>query len=218
VGAVSGILQGYMQLASAKNVQHAYQIVGVSLPNILCNPCHSTNQTASLKQFVDLLESGPGSGESFPHERCVLEKIAAWPSFEVTTITVLHQTKDFMSLHLSIRESDDVTIMDLRGRSTISGGESELLSGYLQELIAKGVRKLLLNIGNLTQVDSSGVSIIIETYVSLKRQGGDLKLLCPGGRVLQVLNVFHLLDIIPSFDDEAQALGSFGPRSYSASS
>jgi hypothetical protein len=68
VGAVSG-LQGYMQLASAKNVQHAYQIVGVSLPNILCNPCHSTNQTVSLKQFVDLLESGPGSGESFPHER-----------------------------------------------------------------------------------------------------------------------------------------------------
>jgi anti-sigma B factor antagonist len=122
-----------------------------------------------------------------------------------------------MSLNVSIRESDNVTIMDLRGRSTISGGESEVLSGHLRELVAKGVRKLLLNIRDLSQVDSSGVSILIETYVSLKRHGGDLKLLCPGGRVLQVLSVFHLLDIIPSFHDEAQALASFGPRSYSAS-
>jgi anti-sigma B factor antagonist len=121
-----------------------------------------------------------------------------------------------MALHISIRESGDVTIMDLQGRSTISGGESELLSGHLQELVAKGVRKLLLNIGDLSQVDSSGVSIIIQTYVSLKRHSGDLRLLCPGGRVLQVLTVFHLLDIIPSFDDEAQALASFGPTTQLA--
>jgi anti-anti-sigma factor len=129
-----------------------------------------------------------------------------------------HRTNDFMGLHIAIRESGDVTIMDLQGRSTTNGGESELLSGHLQELVARGVHKLLLNVGDLSQLDSSGVSIIIETYVSLKRHGGDLKLLCPGGRVLQVLTVFHLLDIIPSFDDEAQALASFGPRSYSASS
>ena len=122
-----------------------------------------------------------------------------------------HQTKDFMGLHISIRESGDVTIIDLQGRSTISGCESELLSGHIQELVTKGVRKLLLNIGDLSQVDSSGVSVIIETYVSLKRHGGGLKLLRPGGRVLQVLNVFRLLDIIPSFDYEAQAVASFGP-------
>jgi anti-anti-sigma factor len=121
-----------------------------------------------------------------------------------------HQTKDVMSLHISIRESDDVTIMDLRGRLTISGGESELLSGHLKELVANDVGKLLLNIRDLSQVDSSGVSILIETYVSLKRHGGELKMLCPSGRVLQVLNVFHLLDIIPSFDDEAQAWPASG--------
>jgi anti-anti-sigma factor len=146
------------------------------------------------------------------------EDKAGWSSCEVTTTTVPHQTKDFMSLHISIRESGDVTIMDLRGKSTISGGESELLSGHLQELVAKGVRKLLLNIRDLSQVDSSGVSVIVQTYVSLKRHGGDLKLLCPGGRVLQVLTVIHLLDIIPSFDDEVQALASFGTQSFSASS
>ena len=122
-----------------------------------------------------------------------------------------------MGLDISIRECGDVTILDLRGKSTVSGGESELLGGHLQELVAKGASKLLLNIADLSQVDSSGVSIIIETYVSLKRHGGDLKLLCPGGRVLQVLTVLHLLDIIQSFDDEAKALASFGPQRYSAS-
>jgi anti-anti-sigma factor len=122
-----------------------------------------------------------------------------------------------MGLDISIREFSDVTVLDLRGKSTVSGGESELLSGHLQELVAKGASKLLLNMADLSQVDSSGVSVIVQTYVSVKRHGGDLKLLCPGGRVLQVLTVLHLLDIIPSFDDEAKALASFGRQSYSAS-
>jgi anti-anti-sigma factor len=121
-----------------------------------------------------------------------------------------------VGLQISIREFSDITILDLRGRSTIDGGESELLSTHLQELVANGVRKLLVNLVNLTQVDSSGISIIVGTYVSLKRQGGDLKLLCPCGRVLEVLTVFRLLDTIPSFEDEAQALASFRPRGYFA--
>lgn len=123
-----------------------------------------------------------------------------------------------MGLQISTRESGDVTILDLRGRSTIDGGESELLSYQLQKLVASGVRKLLLNLADLTQVDSSGVSIIVGTYVSLKRQGGDLGLLRPSGRVLEVLTVVHLIDVIPSFQDEAEALASFRPRGYSASS
>ena len=123
-----------------------------------------------------------------------------------------------MGLQISTRESGDVTILDLRGRSTIDGGESELLSNQLQKLVASGVRKLLLNLADLTQVDSSGVSIIVGTYVSLKRQGGDLGLLRPSGRVLEVLTVVHLIDAIPSFQDEAEALASFRPRGYSATS
>jgi anti-anti-sigma factor len=137
---------------------------------------------------------------------------------EVTTITMPHRTKDSMGVHITIRESGDVSIMDLRGRLTINGGESELLSGHLRQLVAEGMRNLLLNLGELSQIDSSAVGIIIKTYVSLKRQGGGLKLLNPAGRVLHVLTVFRLLGKIPSFDDEAQALASFGPRSYSASS
>ena len=117
-----------------------------------------------------------------------------------------------MGLEISIRKSDDVTIVDLRGHSTVKDGESELLSTRLQDLIAKGVRKVLLNLRELAQIDSSGVSIFVETYVSLKRRGGSLKLLCSRSRVLEVLTAFHLQDIIPRFEDEAHALASFQPQ------
>jgi anti-sigma B factor antagonist len=120
-----------------------------------------------------------------------------------------------VGLQISIRESGDVTILDLRGRSTIDGGESELLSSHLKKLLANGARKLLLNLAGLTQVDSSGVSIIVGTYVSLRLQGGALKLLCPCGRVLDVFRTLHLLEIIPNFEDETKALASFQAQSYS---
>jgi len=120
-----------------------------------------------------------------------------------------------VGLQISIRKSGDVTVLDLRGRSTI-GGESELLSNHIQKLVSKGVRKLLLNLADLTQLDSSGVSIIVETYVSLKHRGGDLKLLRPEGRVLEVFKELHLLEIIASFEDESQALASFRPQGYFA--
>jgi anti-sigma B factor antagonist len=120
-----------------------------------------------------------------------------------------------VGLQISTRKSGHVTVLDLRGRSTV-GGESELLSEHLQKLVSKGVRKLLLNLADLTQLDSSGVSIIVETYVSLKHRGGDLKLLRPEGRVLEVFKELHLLEIIASFEDESQALASFRPQGYFA--
>jgi anti-anti-sigma factor len=118
-------------------------------------------------------------------------------------------TGEVVGLQISIRQSSDVTILDLRGRATI-GADSELLSSHLQQLVAKGVRKLLLNLADLTQVDSSGVSTIVRTYTSLRRQSGDLKLLRPRGRVLVLMRVIRLLDVIPSFEDETQALAAFG--------
>lgn len=122
-----------------------------------------------------------------------------------------------MSLQISTRESGDVTILDLRGRATI-GVDSELLSGHLNELVAGGVPKLLLNLADVTQLDSSGISAIVGTYVSLRRQAGSLKLLCPRGRVRAVLSVVRLMEIIPTFEDETEALSSFRRRGYSAAS
>jgi anti-anti-sigma factor len=120
-----------------------------------------------------------------------------------------------VSLQVSIRPVGDVTILDLRGRSTI-GGDTDLLSSHLQGFVANRVTKVLLNLADLTQIDSSAVSILVAAYVSLTRLGGELKLLQPRGRVLTVLEMIHLLDIIPSFEEEAQALASFHTRGYSA--
>ena len=117
-----------------------------------------------------------------------------------------------MGLEISVRECGDVSILDLLGRSTIDGGESELLSKHLRDMTAAGKRRLLLNLMNLSQIDSSGVGIIVEMCVSLKRSGGELKLLSPRDRVLDVLKVFRLLDVIPSFEDETNALASFRLR------
>jgi anti-anti-sigma factor len=116
-----------------------------------------------------------------------------------------------VGLQISIRESGEVTILDLRGKSTVDGDESELLNSYLQKLVADGVNKLLLNLANLSQIDSSGVSTIVGAYVTVRGRGGDLKLLRPDGRVLEVLKALHLLEIIPSFEDETLALASFRP-------
>ena len=120
-----------------------------------------------------------------------------------------------VDLQIAIRESGDIVILDLRGRSTMGCG-GELLSSNLQKLVADGKRKLLLNLTELTQIDSSGLGIIVRSYVSLRQKGGDLKLLCPWGRVLQVLNVLRLLNLIPSFEDETQALASFRPQGHFA--
>jgi len=120
-----------------------------------------------------------------------------------------------VDLQISIRESGDVTVLDLRGRATI-GVSSDLLISHLQRLVANGARKLLLNLADVSQLDSSGISAITGTYVSLVGQGGSLKLLRPRGRVRTVLRVIRLPDIIPTFEDEAQALASFRPRGFSA--
>jgi anti-anti-sigma factor len=120
-----------------------------------------------------------------------------------------------VGLQISVRTSGHVTILDLRGSATIGSG-GELLSRPLQQLLADGVRNVLLNMTDLTQIDSTGVSAVVEAYVSLKRKGGSLALLRPGGRVLLVLKVIHLLEIIPNFEDEAEALARFRPQGYSA--
>jgi anti-sigma B factor antagonist len=123
-----------------------------------------------------------------------------------------------MGLQISIRELGGVNVLDLVGRSTIDAGESELLGKYLRSLTSTGKHKLLLNLAKLLWIDSSGVSIIVEMYVSLKRSGGELKLLSPRGRVLDVLRVFRLLEVIPSFEDEIEALKSFRPQGLFATS
>ena len=115
---------------------------------------------------------------------------------------------------ISVRQSGDVAILDLRGRWTIDGGE--FLNRHLQKLVGDGVRKVVLNLADVTQIDSSGVSSMVRIHTSLRRQGGDVKLLRPSKHVMDVLRVLHLVDVIPTFEEENLAVASFGQLSRAA--
>jgi anti-anti-sigma factor len=125
-------------------------------------------------------------------------------------------TQRVVALQISIRESGDITILDLQGRATISDGESELLRTKLEQLVASGARKFLLNLADLSHVDSSGFSVIVRVCASLRGQGGDLRFIRPTGRALLAFNVLHLLDLIPTFDNENDALASFRSEGHVA--
>jgi anti-sigma B factor antagonist len=113
-----------------------------------------------------------------------------------------------MSLQFVVRRADGVVILDLLGKATI-GGSNDRLSEQLRQLIDEGTTKLLVNLSDLTQVDSSSISTIVRALVSLKTRGGTLKLLRPRGNVKLALETLHLLDAIPSAEDESQAIASF---------
>jgi anti-anti-sigma factor len=120
-----------------------------------------------------------------------------------------------MAMELAKRVSGDVTIIDIRGRCTL-GEETERLDRDLKKVIDAGCRKLLLNLTELSQIDSTGVSTIVATYVSLRRLKGEVKLLHPTGRVQTVLAITHLLQVIPNFEEEEKAVASFSTRSQAA--
>ena len=113
-----------------------------------------------------------------------------------------------MGLEVTARNVGDVTVLDLHGRATIGIG-NDVLNAKMRQTVEGGARKLLLNLAGLIQVDSSGISTIVRTFVTLGRRGGSLKLTNPTGRVREVLEVTHLLGAIPTFDSEASALQAF---------
>jgi len=114
-----------------------------------------------------------------------------------------------VSLQISILHTGDVAILNFRGRWTTDDSENGSLERHLQELVASGVRKFLLNLADLKQIDSSGVSSIVKSYRSIRNLGCDLRLLCPSSHAQEVFKVLHLLEMIPSFEDECQAVASF---------
>ncbi len=113
-----------------------------------------------------------------------------------------------MSLEVSVRESGDVRILEARGRATIGEG-SDRLHRELRFLIDNGWRKILVNLAEVQQIDSSGISALVRNCSGLVRAGGSLKLVCPPGRVRDALEVTRLLAVIPAFNDEGSALASF---------
>jgi anti-sigma B factor antagonist len=113
-----------------------------------------------------------------------------------------------MGLQISERKSGNVTILDLRGR-IVYGPDSESFSSELRELAAAIPCEVLINLAGVTQVDSSGISALVQSFVTVSREGGSLKILNPTGYVLEVLEVTGLAHCLPAYTDEASALASF---------
>lgn len=113
-----------------------------------------------------------------------------------------------MGLQISSRKSENITILDLQGRVTI-GSSNDALSAELRKLAESAPCDVIVNLSGVTQMDSSGISTLVRTFVTLERQGGGLKLLNPSGHVLEVLDLCRLIQSIPTYKDEHAAIASF---------
>jgi anti-sigma B factor antagonist len=115
-------------------------------------------------------------------------------------------------MQIAERRVDDVSILDLKGRLIVDDG-FEPLRQALNRLIGEGRRKVVLNLSELTYLDSAGIGLIACKYVTLHRHEGDLKLCNLRTRALEVLSITKLLTVFESFDTEDEALRSFATSS-----
>lgn len=113
-----------------------------------------------------------------------------------------------MSIKVSTRQVDGVTILDLSGRITLGEG-SVTLRDTIRELLTKGEKRILLNLGDVSYIDSSGIGELVSAYTSVKNAGGELKLLNLTKKVHDLLQITKLYTVFDVKDDEASAVASF---------
>ena len=113
-----------------------------------------------------------------------------------------------MAISIPERRIGDVTILEVPPQVVFYEGAA-LLRGRINELVTEGRLKVLLDLSQVSYLDSFGVGVIASKYVSVRCKGGDLKLLRPSARSLHVLRIAKLAAILESFDDEDAALRSF---------
>src|ERR1700751_5241066 len=109
----------------------------------------------------------------------------------------------------STRQVDGITIVDLSGRITLGEG-SVGLRDSIKDLLSKGQKKILLNLGDVSYIDSSGIGELVSAFTSVRNQGGELKLLHLTKKVHDLLQITKLYTVFDVKDDEAQAIGAFG--------
>ncbi len=113
-----------------------------------------------------------------------------------------------MSMTSSTREVDGVTILDLSGKITL-GKESGTLRDAVLAIIAKGSKKIIVNLADVNYIDSSGLGELVAAYTAVKNAGGELKLLNLTTKVRDLLVITKLVTVFDVKDDEASAVGSF---------
>ena len=106
------------------------------------------------------------------------------------------------------RQVDGVLVMDLGGKITMGEGSGQLRSA-IQDALAAGSKKILVNLGGVGYVDSSGLGELVGGYTTVKNAGGELKLLSLTKKVKDLLVITKLLTVFDTFDDEKTAVASF---------
>ena len=123
-------------------------------------------------------------------------------------------------LEHEIRRIGDVTILDLKGRISLTdalwSGSGVVLGNVIRELVKKGERKILLNLKDVTYVDSSGIGELVGALTSVRRQSGELKLVNLSPRIADLLQAAHLHTLFDIRDDESSAVQSFSSRTAAA--
>lgn len=113
-----------------------------------------------------------------------------------------------MTMKASNRQINGVTVVDMSGRITLGEG-SVVLRESIRDLVAKGQKKILLNLGDVTYIDSSGIGELVSAFTTVRNQGGELKLLNLTKKVHDLLQITKLYTVFDIKDDETAAVGSF---------
>lgn len=113
-----------------------------------------------------------------------------------------------MSLNVKVQETNVATVVALTGRLTIGEGSTELREA-LHKLVAEGKRKIVLNLAGLSSIDSAGIGLLVSSYASMNKAGGQMKLSNLSSKVKDVLLITKLLTVFPVYEDELAALDSF---------
>jgi anti-sigma B factor antagonist len=118
-------------------------------------------------------------------------------------------------MQTTIRQIDDIAIVGVSGRITLGEG-NVMLREMVRELMDKGSKKILLDLGEVQYVDSSGVGELVRTYTTVRNQGGEFKLVNLSQRVNDLLQMTRLCAVFDIEKDEASALKSLGRPSEAA--
>lgn len=120
-----------------------------------------------------------------------------------------------MSVKVTIREVDGVSLVGLNGRIVL-GEESEALREAVKGLLAVEKKKVVLDMSNVTYIDSAGLGILVAAYVGAKTQGASIRLCALGHKFREVLQITRLVTIFEVYDTPAAAIGSFQENNATA--
>jgi anti-sigma B factor antagonist len=114
-----------------------------------------------------------------------------------------------MALKINVRDVDGIGVVGLDGR-VVLGDESNALREQVKKMLAAGKKKIVLNMDNVTYIDSAGLGALVAAHHSARTQGASLKLSNLGSKFQEILQVTKLLTVFEVYDSEAAAISSFG--------